>query len=74
MQESMPKDPTNITSLQNVHKDCYHKVRNFCSMSAMVPCCLGTGNVHPYVACIVPNAKALLPLEATQNMRNCVGW
>ncbi|CAL5224700.1 g7427 [Coccomyxa viridis] len=25
LEESMPKDTTNITSLHNVHKDCYHK-------------------------------------------------
>ena len=26
VQESMPKDTTNITSLHNVHKEFYHKV------------------------------------------------
>ncbi len=31
VQESMPKDTTNITSLHNVHKDCYHKVRVLCT-------------------------------------------
>ena len=57
VQESMPKDTTNITSLHNVHKDCYHKVRNLlaaCLHAPKLPCdrlCVSD------VARVVPNSR-----------------
>ena len=57
VQESMPKDTTNITSLHNVHKDCYHKVRNLlaaCLHAPKLPC---DRHCASDVARVVPNSR-----------------
>lgn len=63
----MPKDPKNITSLHNVHKDCYHKVWDLCTG---LPCFHAALRQTLCLLCCktVPGLRAWQPLKMEKTL------